>query len=175
MADLRNKVFDFKTHFNIKKKLEDDKIFKLDPSGNLITTWKNKDYYLTNRRNTDKFLSKTTMRNTLKYGVDFLREYDIIPPKKSKESEETKVIKPKPEAPSLKKQIEEFKKFHNIPEESKLPELKIIDDKLNVKRNDKWFPLYNRSKPLAKSTLQGKYGTKFLKDLSIPIEKKKNK
>ena len=61
MANLNNKVFEFRRHFNITG--EDEQVFKLDPEGNLIAVWKNKDYYLTNRRNPSKFLSKSTMQS----------------------------------------------------------------------------------------------------------------
>ena len=37
----------------------------------------------------------------------------------------------------------------------------------------KWVPLYGNKKALANSTLQTKYGTKLLKDLSIPTVKQK--
>ena len=47
MANLNNKVLEFKRHFNITEDFRDDKVFKLDPRGNLITVWNNKDYYLT--------------------------------------------------------------------------------------------------------------------------------
>ena len=65
-----------------------------------------------------------------------------------------------------------FKKFHNIPEDANLPtDLKLVDDKLSVNWRGKWVPLYSNNKPLANSTLQTKYGAKFLKDLSIPTIK----
>ena len=65
-----------------------------------------------------------------------------------------------------------FKKFHNIPEDANLPtNLKLVDDKLSVNWRKKWVPLYNRNKPLANSTLQAKYGAKFLNDLSISTVK----
>ena len=50
-------------------------------------------------------------------------------------------------------------------------DLTLVDDKLSVKWRGKWVPLYSNKKPLANSTLQAKYGTKFLKDLSIPTVK----
>ena len=42
MANLNNKVLEFKRHFNITEDFRDDKVFKLDPRGNLITVWNNK-------------------------------------------------------------------------------------------------------------------------------------
>ena len=65
MANLKNKVFEFRRHFNITKSFKDDQVFKLDPRGNLITVWNNKDYYLTNRRNPTRFLSVSTMQHKL--------------------------------------------------------------------------------------------------------------
>ena len=50
-------------------------------------------------------------------------------------------------------------------------DLKLVDDKLSVNWRGKWVPLYSNNKPLANSTLQTKYGAKFLKDLSIPTVK----
>ena len=170
MANLNNKVLEFKRHFNITEDFRDDKVFKLDPRGNLITVWNNKDYYLTNRRNPTKFLSKSTMQYTLNYGVDFLRNLKIIAPKVPKVPKIK--LKPKPEVLTLEEQLEAFKKFHNIPEDATLQaDFKVVDDKLSVKWRQKWVPLYNNKKPLANSTLQAKYGTKFLKDLSIPSVK----
>ena len=67
MANLNNKVFEFRRNFNITKGFIDDHVFKLELSGNLITVWNNRGYYLTYRRN----LSVSTMQNKLKYGVDF--------------------------------------------------------------------------------------------------------
>ena len=52
-------------------------------------------------------------------------------------------------------------------------DLKLVDDKLSVKWRGKWVPLYGNKKALANSTLQTKYGAKFLKDLSIPTAKQK--
>ena len=170
MANLNNKVLEFKRHFNITEDFRDDKVFKLDPRGNLITVWNNKDYYLTNRRNPTKFLSKSTVQYTLNYGVDFLRNLKIIAPKVPKVSKIK--LKPKPEVLTLEEQLEAFKKFHNIPEDTNLTaDFKVVDDKLSVKWRQKWVPLYSKKKALANSTLQAKYGTKFLKDLSIPTVK----
>ena len=166
MANLNNKVLEFKRHFNITEDFRDDKVFKLDPRGNLITVWKNKDYYLTNRRNPSKFLSKSTMQYKLQYGVKFLRDLKIIAPKVPTKT------KPKPKVLTLEEQLEAFKKVHNIPEDVNLTtNLKLVNDKLSVNWRQKWVPLYNRNKPLANSTLRAKYGTKFLKDLSIPTVK----
>ena len=131
MANLNNKVLEFKRHFNITEDFRDDKVFKLDPRGNLITVWNNKDYYLTNRRNPTKFLSKSTMQYTLNYGVDFLRNLKIIAPKVPKVPKIK--LKPKPEVLTSEEQLEAFKKFHNIPEDVNLPtDLKLVDDKLSV-------------------------------------------
>ena len=83
--------------------------------------------------------------------------------------------KPKPAEPlTLKEQLEDFKKFHRIPEDANLTaDFKVVDDKLSVKWRGKWVPLYGNKKALANSTLQAKYGAKFLKDLSIPTVKQK--
>ena len=67
MANLNNKVFEFRRHFDITDDFKDDQVFKLDPRGNLITMWNNKDYYLTNKRNPAKFLSVSTMQNFSKF------------------------------------------------------------------------------------------------------------
>ena len=79
MANLDNKVSEFRRHFNITG--EDKHVFKLDPEGNLIAVWNNRDYYLTNRRNPTKFLSVSTMQFKLKYGIDFLRDLKLVAPK----------------------------------------------------------------------------------------------
>ena len=143
------------------------KILRLDPRGNLITVWNNEDYYLTNRRNPTKFLSVSTMQHKLKYGVIFLRNLKLIEPKVSKIKP-----KPKPEVLTLKEQLEAFKKFHKIPEDANLPtNLTLVNNKLSVSWRGKWVPLYSGNKSLANSTLQTKYGAKFLKDLSIPTVK----
>ena len=171
MADLNNKVQEFRHHFNITKSFKDDQVFKLDPNGNLIAVWNNEDYYLTNRRNPTKFLSVSTMQHKLKYGVNFLRDLKLIEPKAIPELAEPK---PKPEPLTLKEQLEDFKKFHKIPEDTNLTaDFKVVDDKLSVKWRGKWVPLYGNKKALANSTLQKKYGEKFLKDLSIPTAKQK--
>ena len=162
MANLNNKVFDFRRHFNIPKSFKDDQVFKLDPRGNLIIVWNNEDYYLTNRRNPTKFLSVSTMQHKLKYGVNFLRDLKLIEPKVSKIK-----LKPKPEVPTLEEQLKAFTKFHKIPEDANLPtNLRLVNKKLSASWRGKWVPLYSGNKPLANSTLQ-----KFLKDLSIPTVK----
>ena len=84
MTNLNNKVFEFRCHFDITEEFKGNHVFKLYPMGNLITVWNNKDYYLTNRRNSTKFLSIVTMQHKLKYGVDFLRDLKIIATKVSK-------------------------------------------------------------------------------------------
>ena len=95
----------------------------------------------------------------------------LIEPKAIPEPAEPK---PKPEPLTLKEQLEDFKKFHKIPEDTNLTaEFKVVDDKLSVKWRGKWVSLYGNKKALANSTLQTKYGTKFLKDLSIPTVKQK--
>ena len=172
MADLNNKVQEFRRQFNITKSFKDDQVFKLDPNGNLIAVWSNEDYYLTNRRNPTKFLSVSTMQHKLKYGVNFLRDLKLIEPKAIPEPAEPK---PKPEPLTLKEQLEDFKKFHKIPEDTNLTaDFKVVDDKLSAKWRGKWVPLYSNKKPLANSTLQAKYGTNFFKkDLSIPTVKQK--
>ena len=169
MADLNNKVQEFRRQFNITAE-SFDQVFKLDPKGNLIAVWNNEDYYLTNKRNPTKFLSVSTMQHKLKYGVNFLRDLKLIEPKAKLERKP----KPKPEPLTLKEQLEDFKKFLKIPEDATLQaDLKLVDDKLSVKWRGKWVPLYGNKKALANSTLQTKYGAKFLKDLSIPTVKQK--
>ena len=168
MANLKTKLVDFRRQFNITKSFKDDQVFKLDPKGNFIAVWNNEDYYLTNRRNPIRFLSVLTMQHKLKYGVNFLRDLKLIQPKAKPEPKP----KPKPEVPTLEEQLEDFKKFHNIPEDVNLTaDLKLVDDKLSAKWRGKWVPLYSNKKALANSTLQTKYGAKFLKDLSIPTVK----
>ena len=171
MANLKNEVFDFRRHFNITESFKDDQVLKLDPRGNLITVWNNEDYYLTNRRNPTKFLSVSTMQHKLKYGVIFLRDLKLIEPKVPKIKPKPKP-ESKPEVPTLEEQHEAFKKFHKIPEDANLTaDLKLVDDKLSAKWRGKWVPLYSNKKALATSTLQTKYGAKFLKNLSIPTVK----
>ena len=80
----------------------------------------------------------------------------------------------KPEVLTLEEQLEAFKEFHKIPKDATLQaDLTLVDDKLSAKWRGKWVPLYSNKKPLANSTLQAKYGAKFLKDLSIPTVKQK--
>ena len=79
--------------------------------------------------------------------------------------------KPKPEVPTLEEQLEAFKKFHKIPEDANLTNLTLVNNRLSASWRGKWVPLYSGNKPLANSTLQTKYGVKFLKDLSIPTVK----
>ena len=82
--------------------------------------------------------------------------------------------KPKPEPLTLKEQLKDFKKFQKIPEDVNLQtNLTLVDDKLSVKWRGTWVPLYGNKKALANSTLQTKYGAKFLKDLGIPTVKQK--
>ena len=172
MANLKNKLVDFRRYFNITKSFKDDQVFKLDPRGNLIAVWNNEDYYLTNKRNPTRFLSVSTMQHKLKYGVNFLRDLKLIEPKVSKIK-----LKPKPElkpeVPTSEEQLETFKKFHKIPKDAHLTDLTLVDDKLSASWRGKWVPLYSGNKPLANSTLQAKYGAKSLKDLSIPTVKHK--
>ena len=170
MTNLNNKVQEFRCQFNITKSFKDDQVFKLDPKGNLIAVWNNEDYYLTNKRNPTRFLSVSTMQHKLKYGVIFLRDLKLIEPKAKLEPKP----KPEPEPLTLKEQLEDFKKFHKIPEDATVQaDLKLVDDKLSVKWRGKWVPLYGNKKALANSTLQTKYGAKFLKDLSIPTAKQR--
>ena len=159
MTNLNNKVQEFRRQFNITKSFKDDQVFKLDPKGNLIAVLNNEDYYLTNKRNPTRFLSVSTMQHKLKYGVNFIRDLKLIEPKAKLEPKP----KPKPAEPStLKEQIEDFKKFHKIPEDATLQaDFKVVDDKLSVKWRGKWVPLYGNKKALANSTLQTKYGAKF--------------
>ena len=49
--------------------------------------------------------------------------------------------------------------------------LTLVNNRLSAKWRGKWVPLYSNKKALANSTLQTKYGAKFLKDLSIPTVK----
>ena len=158
---------EFRRQFNITEE-SFDQVFKLDPNGNLIAVWNNEDYYLTNKRN-PRFLSVSTMQLKLKYGVNFLRDLiKLIEPKAKLEP------KPKPEPLTLKEQLEDFKKFHKIPEDATLQaDLKLVDDKLSANWRGKWVPLYSNKKAFASSTLQTKYGAKFLKDLSILTVKQK--
>ena len=111
------------------------------------------------------------MQHKLKYGVNFVRDLKLLEPKAKPEPKPAEP-KPKPEVPTLQEQLEDFKKFHKIPEDANLTaDLKLVDDKLSAKRRGKWVPLYSNKKALANSTLQKKYGAKFLKDLSIPTVK----
>ena len=80
MANLNNKVQEFRRHFKIIAE-SFDQVFKLDPRGNLIAVLNNEDYYLTNKRNPTRFLSVSTMQHKLKYGVNFLRDLKLIEPK----------------------------------------------------------------------------------------------
>ena len=120
MANLNNKVQEFRHQFNITKSFKDDQVFKLDPKGNLIAVWNNDDYYLTNRRNPTKFLSVSTMQHKLKYGVNFLRDLKLLEPKAKPEPKPKPKPEPKPEPLTLKEQLEAFKKFHKIPEDATL-------------------------------------------------------
>ena len=130
MTNLNNKVQEFRHQFNITKSFKDDQVFKLDPKGNLIAVWNNEDYYLTNKRNPTKFLAVSTMQHKLKYGVNFLRDLKLIEPK----PEPKPKPKPKPEPLTLKEQLEAFKKFYKIPEDTNLTaDFKVVDDKLSVK------------------------------------------
>ena len=88
MANLDNKVSEFRRHFNITG--EDKHVFKSDPEGNLIAVWNNEDYYLTHKRNPTKFLAVSTMQHKLKYGVDFLRDLKLVAPKVSRKKRKAK-------------------------------------------------------------------------------------
>ena len=169
MANLDNKVSEFRRHFSITG--EDKHVFKLDPEGNLIAVWNNRDYYLTNRRNPTKFLSVSTMQFKLKYGIDFLRDLKLVAPKVSRKKE-----KLKPAIISLEDQIKSFRKFHNIPDadansKADFETFKVVDGKLSALLNDKYVTLVKKGKPLANSTLQGKYGAAFLRKLGVPTVK----
>ena len=100
MANLNNKVSEFRRHFNISDSFREDIVLRLDLDGNLIAVWNNRDYYLTSRRNPTKFLSVSTMQFKLKYGIDFLRDLKLVAPKVSRKKE-----KPKPAIISLEDQI----------------------------------------------------------------------
>ena len=158
MANLNNEVFEFRRHFDIADDFKDDQVFKLDPRGNSITVWNNKYYHLTNKRNPTKFLSVSTRQNKLKYGVDFLRDLKLIAPKVSRKKE-----KPEPAVIPLEDQLNSFKEFHNIPDGFQIDaDFRVVDGKLSTLLNDKYVPLVQQSKPLANSTLQGKYGAALL-------------
>ena len=96
----------------------------------------------------------------------------LIEPKAKPEPKPKPEPEPKPEALTLKEQLEDFKKFHKIREDANLTaDLKVVNNRLSAKWREKWVPLYSNKKALANSTLQTKYGAKFLKDLSIPTVK----
>ena len=83
------------------------------------------------------------MQHKLKYGVNFLRDLKLIEPKAKLEPKP----KPKPEPLTLREQLEDFKKFHKIPEDANLTaDFKVVDDKLSVKWRGKWVPLYGNKK-----------------------------
>ena len=100
MANLNNKVQEFRHHFNITESF--DQVFKLDPKGNLIAVWNNEDYYLTNKRNPTKFLAVSTMQHKLKYGVNFLRDLKLLEPKAKLEPKPKPKPKPQPEPLNFK-------------------------------------------------------------------------
>ena len=136
MTNLYNKVFEFRRHFNISDFALDQE-FRLDEEGNLLAKWKDNYYYLTNKRDPKKLLSKATVQYKLKYGIEFLRALKIVPPKKLKPKKEATII-------PLKEQVSAFKKFHIIPKSSKIPELKLVDKRLFAKWNEKWIPISQR-------------------------------
>ena len=78
MTKLYNKVFEFRRHFDITSDFALDQEFRLDEDGNLLAKWKDNYHYLTNKRDLNKYLSKTTLRYKLKYGIKFLRALKIV-------------------------------------------------------------------------------------------------
>ena len=84
MANLSNRLSEFKNFFGITDNLDQE--FKLDDKGGLLVKWGDGYLYLTNSRNPNKFLAKTTMQYKLKYGIEFLRALKIAPPKKVKKT-----------------------------------------------------------------------------------------
>ena len=79
------------------------------------------------------------MQCKLKYGIEFLRALKIVPLKKLKPKKEATII-------PLKEQISAFKKFHKISKSSKIPELKLVDNRLSAKWNKKWIPVSQKKK-----------------------------
>ena len=125
--------------------------------------WNNEDYYLTNKRNPTRFLSVSTIQHKLKYGVNFLRDLKLIEPKAKPEPKPKPEPEPEPKVLTLEEQLEDFKKFHKIPEDATLQtDLTLVNNRLSAKWRGKWVPLYSNKKALANSTLQTKYGAKFL-------------
>ena len=161
MTNLNNTVLDFRRHFNITG--EDEHVFKLDPDGNLISVWNNRDYYLTNKRNPTKFLSVSTMQFKLKYGIDFFKDLKWLAPQHAKVTrKKKKKEKPKPAVISLEDQIKNSKKFHNILDDSAdansradfRANFKVVDGKLSALLNGKYVPFVKNGNALANSTLQ---------------------
>ena len=164
MVSLSNKIREFKDFYSITGDIGLE--FKIDEKGGLLVKWGDEYRILTNSRNPNKFLAKTTMQSKLTYGIEFLRALKIVPPKKvSKRAKKTNV--------ELEQQIQTFKEFHNITTD--IPELKIVDDRLSEYWNGAWFPVSqkNKNKPLANSTLQRRYGESFLRAYKISTVKRK--
>ena len=166
MSTLSNKIDSFKTFHKITDNIDNE--FILDEKGNLSVKYGNDFYRLTNSKNSDKFLAKTTMQYKLRYGIDFLRALKIVPPK---------IVKTKHTVGlhALDDQIKTFKEFHNITTD--IPELKIVDGRLSANWNGAWFPVSqkNKNKPLANSTLQRRYGESFLRAYKIATVQRKSK
>ena len=99
----------------------------------MLAKWKDNYYYLSNKRDPKKFLSKTTLQYKLKYGIEFLRALKIVPPKKLKPKKETTII-------PLKEQVSAFKEFH------KIPYVKLVDNRLSTKWNEKWIHVSQKNK-----------------------------
>ena len=166
MVNLSNKLIEFKKFYEITDDLDQE--FKLGDNGALLVRWGDGYRLLTNSRNPNKFLAKTTMQYKLKYGIEFLRVLKITTPKKVKKEEKKNGI-------PLDEQIKTFKKFHNIATD--IPELKIVDNRLSGYWSGAWFPVSqkNKNKPLANSTLQRRYGESFLRAYKISTVKRKLK
>ena len=168
MATLSNKIKDFKQFFNIKELTNQN--FKLDEKGGLVVKWNDEWRLLTSSRNSNTFLSKTTLQYKRQYGIEFLRALKIVPSKSA-----SKKLKKQKEQNSLEEHIKTFKKTFNITTD--IPELKIVDGRLSGFWNGAWLPLSqkNNNKLLANSTLQKKYGESFLRAYNIPTIKRKPK
>ena len=111
------------------------------------------------------------MQNKLKYGVDFLRDLKLIAPKVSRKKALGRKKSLEKKIP-LEDQLNSFKEFHNIPDDFQIDaDFRVVDGKLSTLLNDKYVPLVQHGKPLANSTLQGKYGAALLRRLGVPTIK----
>ena len=123
MTNLSNKLYDFIQFFNITENI--DHQYGFDKQGGLHVKWNDEWRSLTNSKNPDKFLSKSTLQYKTKYGIDFLRALKTVPPKKTLKKEQI----------SLEQQIKSFKTFHNITT-TDIPELEIVNNRLSAKWNN---------------------------------------